>query len=65
VVAVGARGRGIGGGIVYPVSEAAASHGAGFEHETSSPAQAHEKVRADLPRSTFVRYRPGWLPEEG
>jgi uncharacterized cupin superfamily protein len=64
VVAVGARGRGIGGGIVYPVSETAARHGVSVEHETTSPAQAYESVRADLPRSTFVRYRPGWLPEK-
>ena len=62
VVAVGARGRGIGGGIVYPVSEAAARHGAGVERETTSPAEAYEKVRADLPRSTFVKHRPGRLP---
>src|SRR6478735_9950102 len=45
VVAVGARGRGVGGGIVYPVSEAAARHGAGVERETTSPAEAYEKVR--------------------
>ena len=62
VVAVGARGRGIGGGIVYPVSKAAARHGASVERETTSPAEAYEKVRADLPRSTFVKYRPGRLP---
>lgn len=62
VVAVGARGRGIGGGIVYPVSEAAGRHGASVDRETTSPAEAYEKVRADLPRSTFVRYRPGRLP---
>jgi uncharacterized cupin superfamily protein len=65
VVAVGARGRAVGGGIVYPASEVAARHGAGVERETTSPAEAYEKVRADLPRSTFVRYRPGWLPEQG
>lgn len=62
VVAVGARGRGIGGGIVYPVSKAAGRHGASVDRETTSPAEAYEKVRADLPRSTFVRYRPGRLP---
>ena len=62
LVAVGARGRGIGGGIVYPVSKAAARHGASVERETTSPAEAYEKVRADLPRSTFVKYRPGRLP---
>ena len=26
-------------------------------------AEAYEKVYADLPRSRFVKYRPGWLPE--
>ena len=62
LVAVGARGRGIDGGIVYPVSKAAARHGASVERETTSPAEAYEKVRADLPRSTFVKYRPGRLP---
>jgi uncharacterized cupin superfamily protein len=62
VVAVGARGRGIGGGIVYPVSEAAGRHGASVDRETTRPAEAYEKVRAELPRSTFVRYRPGRLP---
>ena len=46
VVAVGARGRGIGGGIVYPVSEAAGRHGASVDRETTSPAEAYEKVRA-------------------
>jgi uncharacterized cupin superfamily protein len=65
VVAVAARGRGIGGGIVYRISEVAARHGASVERETTSPAEAYEKVRAKLPRSTFVRYRPGRLPEKG
>jgi uncharacterized cupin superfamily protein len=65
VVAVGARGRGVGGGIVYPVSAVAARHGASVERETTSPAEAYQKVRADLPRSTFVSYRPGSLPEKG
>jgi uncharacterized cupin superfamily protein len=62
VVSVGARGRGL-GGIVYPVSELAARHGASVERETTKPAEAYEKVHADLPRSRFVKYRPGWLPE--
>jgi uncharacterized cupin superfamily protein len=62
IVAVGARGRGIGGGIVYPVSELAARHGAGVERETTSPAEAYRKVYAGLPRSRFVKYRPSWLP---
>lgn len=64
VVAVGARGRGIGGGLVYPVSGAAARHGASVEHETASPAEAYRAIRAGLPRSTFVPYRPGLLPGE-
>jgi uncharacterized cupin superfamily protein len=62
VVAVGARGRGL-GGIVYPVSKLAASHGASVERETTQAAEAYEKIYADLPRSRFVKYRPGWLPE--
>ncbi len=61
VVAVGARG--IGGGLVYPRSEVAARHGAGVARETTSPTEAYADIRADLPRSTFVGYRPGWLPE--
>jgi hypothetical protein len=65
VVAVGARGRGVGGGIVYPVSQLAARHGASVERETTKPAEAYEKVRAELPRSKFVKYRPGWLPKNG
>jgi quercetin dioxygenase-like cupin family protein len=62
VVAVGARGRGVGGGVVYLVSEVAARYGASVARETTSSAEAYEKVRADLPRSKFVRYRPEWLP---
>jgi uncharacterized cupin superfamily protein len=61
IVAVGARGRGL-GGIVYPVSELAARHGASVERETTEPAEAYEKIYADLPRSRFVEYRDGWLP---
>ena len=62
-VAVGARGRGVGGGVVYPVSEVAARHGVSVERETTSPAEAYETVYADLPRSRFVEYCPGWLPD--
>jgi uncharacterized cupin superfamily protein len=65
VVAVGARGRGVGGGIVYTVSEVAARHGASVERETTKSSEAYAKVHADLPRSTWVPYRPGWLPESG
>jgi uncharacterized cupin superfamily protein len=63
VVAVGARGRGVGGGVVYTVSEIAARYGASVERETTSAAEAYEKVRADLPRSRWVEYRDGWLPD--
>jgi uncharacterized cupin superfamily protein len=62
VVAVGARGRGL-GGVVYPVSKLAARHGASVERETTEAAEAYQKIYADLPRSRFVKYRPGWLPE--
>jgi uncharacterized cupin superfamily protein len=61
VLAVGARGRGL-GGVVYPVSELAARHGASVERETTDPSEAYEKIYADLPRSRFVEYRDGWLP---
>ncbi|HEV7640990.1 MAG TPA: cupin domain-containing protein [Gaiellaceae bacterium] len=61
IVAVGARGRGL-GGVVYPVSERAARHGASVERETTDPSEAYEKIHADLPRSRFVAYREGWLP---
>jgi uncharacterized cupin superfamily protein len=63
VLAVGARGRGVGGGIVYPVCEAAARHGASVVEETTDPAVAYAEVYAALPRSRFVKYRPGWLPQ--
>lgn len=60
VVAVGARGR---GGVVYPVSEVAARHGASVERETRNPSEAYADVYADLPRSRWVAYREGWLPD--
>jgi quercetin dioxygenase-like cupin family protein len=62
VLAVGARGRGVGGGIVYTVCKAAARYGASVMRETSKPAVAYGKIYAALPRSRFVKYRPGWLP---
>lgn len=62
VLAVGARGRGRGGGVVYPVSDAAARYGASVARETTSSAEAYAGHRADLPRSTFVPYLRGWLP---
>ena len=62
VLAVGARGRGR-GGVVYPVSEAAARYGASVERETTSSAEAYSKVHAALPRSRWAPYRPGSLEE--
>lgn len=64
VLAVGARGRGIGGGVVYTVSEAAARYGASVERETTEFAEAYAKAHADLPRSKWVEYREGWLPQD-
>jgi quercetin dioxygenase-like cupin family protein len=61
VLAVGARGRGKGGGIVYTVCKAAARYGASVVRETTKPAVAYEEVHASLPRSRFVKYRPEWL----
>jgi quercetin dioxygenase-like cupin family protein len=63
VLAVGARGRGVGGGIVYTVCKAAARYGASVVRETTKPAVAYAKIYEALPRSRFVKYRPGWLPE--
>jgi uncharacterized cupin superfamily protein len=62
VLAVGARGRGVGGGIVYKVCKAAARYGASVARETTKSAEAYEKAHAGLPRSRWVKYRPGWLP---
>jgi uncharacterized cupin superfamily protein len=62
VLGAGARGRGVGGGVVYAVSEAAARHDASVAHETRDPAVAYEAIYAALPRSRFVPYRPEWLP---
>ncbi len=65
VVGIGARGRGLGGGIVYPVSEVAARHGVSVERETTSPAEAYARIYADLPRSSWTAYRAGSLPGDG
>jgi quercetin dioxygenase-like cupin family protein len=65
VLAAGARGRGVGGGIVYTVCKAAARYGASVVHETTKSAIAYAEVHAALPRSRFVKYRPGWLPGIG
>jgi uncharacterized cupin superfamily protein len=62
VLAVGARGRGVGGGILYTVCEAAARYGASVERETDDPSVAYAEAHAELPRSNWVRYQAGWLP---
>ena len=63
VLAVGARGRGVAGGLVYTVCKAAARYGASVVRETADPAEAYAKVWARLPRSRFVKYRPSSLPK--
>ena len=63
VLAVGARGRGVGGGVVYTVSKAAARYGASVASETTQSAVAYANVYASLPRSTWVKFRQGWLPK--
>jgi quercetin dioxygenase-like cupin family protein len=63
VLAVGARGRGVGGGVVYTVCKAAARYRASVARKTADSAKAYAKVYAALPRSRFVKYRKGWLPE--
>ena len=62
VLAVGGRGRGVGGGLRYLVSEVAARHGASVAEETTDPSAAYADVYATLPRSTWAPYRDGWLP---
>ena len=62
VVAVGARGRGVGGGVVYTVSALAARHGASVDHETTDSDEAYAEISAALPRSRFVPYEPRSLP---
>ena len=62
VVAVGARGRGV-GGVAYTACKAAARYGASVAKETTQSAIAYAKVYASLPRSRFVKYRQGWLRE--
>lgn len=64
VLAVGARGRGVGGGVLYMVCKAAARYRASVARETAEPAIAYAKVWAKLPRSRFVKYRRGWLPDD-
>jgi uncharacterized cupin superfamily protein len=60
VLAVGGRGRGV-GGVVYRVCDAAARYGASVVRETTDLAEAYAQVRAKLPRSRFVKYQRGWL----
>jgi uncharacterized cupin superfamily protein len=62
VLAVGARGRGVGGGILYTVCKAAARYGASVARETTKPATAYAKIREGLPRSRWIKCKPGWLP---
>ncbi len=62
VLAVGSRGRGVGGGLVYTVCKAAAKYGASVVRETTKSTVAYAEIFAKLPRSRFVRYQPGWLP---
>ena len=57
VLAVGARGLSR-KGLVYPVSTTAQKHGVSVGKETTKPAEAY----ADLPQSSRVAYRDGWLP---
>jgi len=64
VLAVGARGRGVGGGVVYRVSKAAGRYGASVDRETTSSAEAYAEAHADLPRSRWVPYSDGWLPDD-
>ena len=64
VLAVGARGRGVGGGVEYIASEAAARYGASVERDTTQPREAYAALRAGLPRSKWVEYREGWLPDD-
>jgi quercetin dioxygenase-like cupin family protein len=61
VLAIGARGRGVGGGVVYTPCDAAARYGASVEHETSDYRVAYAKELAERRRSTFVPYRDEWL----
>ena len=62
VLAVGARGRGVGGGVVYRVCAAAARHGASVQRETTDARDAYAKAYAELPRSKWIPYSDGWLP---
>ena len=43
--------------------EAAARHGASVERDTRDARQAYAKANAGLPRSKWIAYSDGWLPE--
>jgi quercetin dioxygenase-like cupin family protein len=62
VIAIGARGRGVSGGVVYPVCEAAAGYGASVTRETTDVRTAYAGANAGLPRSRWISYTGGWLP---
>ncbi len=51
------------GGLLYTVCKAAGRHGASVKRQTADPQVAYAEIRAILPRSRFVKYRPGWLPD--
>jgi len=61
VLAVGARGRGVGGGVRYTVCEAADRYGASVARETTEPRIAYAEAWSELPPSRFVPYREDWL----
>jgi len=61
VLAVGGRGHGIGGGIVYKTCKTAARYRASVSRETTDSAKAYAEIWAMLPRSRFVRYQRRWL----
>jgi uncharacterized cupin superfamily protein len=60
VLSVGTRGngKGVSGGVVYPVSNVAVRHGVSVERETDDPAEAY----ADTPRAKKSVPYGGWLP---
>jgi hypothetical protein len=64
VLAVGGRGPGVGGGVVYRVCAAPARFGASVERETTDPREAYAKAYAALPRSKGIAYEDGWLGTE-
>jgi uncharacterized cupin superfamily protein len=63
VLAVGARGRGRDGGVVYRACETAARNRASVEHDTTDAREAYGKAYERLPRSKWIPYLDGWLPD--